>query len=556
MFVEEPVRPNTATGSRALQQHLFSLLQSCNNIKSLTQIHTQIVICSFSHKNFILVKLLSLYITSSHLLTAHKVFENIENPSTTVWNQIIRGHARSETPQKSVELYKQMVAKNEAEPDEFTYSFLLSACAKKSLFREGEQVHGRVLANGYCSNVFVKTNLVNLYAMKGGDSGVAEARKMFDEMSERNVVTWNSLLKAHLKCGDIDGARRVFDEMPQRNVVSWTTMISWCAHNGLCKQALSLFNEMGRARVGLDQVALVAALSACAELGNLKLGRWIHVYIEENFFVGRETLLVSLNNALIHMYASCGEIHEAYEVFRKMRRRSIISWTSIIMGFAKHGYANEALFLFEWLQNLGANEVRPDGTTLLGVLWACSHAGSVDKGRQIFECMTRRWGIEPRIEHYGCMIDLLSRAGLLGEACSLIYSMPMKPNDAVWGALLGGCRIHCNAELASDVAQKWAIELDPDHAAGYLVLLANVYATTKRWHDVAAVRQKMIEMGVRKPPGRSRVQINGVVHDFVAGDSTHKHASLIYKMLDEITRQSMWEGYKLDVSELFSVVEE
>ncbi|KAJ0047563.1 hypothetical protein Pint_16154 [Pistacia integerrima] len=346
MFVEEPVRPNTATGSRALQQHLFSLLQSCNNIKSLTQIHTQIVICSFSHKNFILVKLLSLYITSSHLLNARKAFENIENPSTTVWNQIIRGHARSETPQKSVELYKQMVAKNEAEPDEFTYSFLLSACAKKSLFREGEQVHGRVLANGYCSNVFVKTNLVNLYAMKGGDSGVVEARKMFDEMSERNVVTWNSLLKAHLKCGDIDGARRVFDEMPQRNVVSWTTMISWCAHNGLCKQALSLFNEMGRARVGLDQVALVAALSACAELGDLK------------------------------------------------------------------------------------------------------------------------------------------------------------------------------------------------------------------WHDVAAVRQKMIEMGVRKPPGRSRVQINGVVHDFVAGDSTHKHASLIYKMLDEITRQSMWEGYKLDVSELFSVVEE
>ncbi|XP_044476751.1 pentatricopeptide repeat-containing protein At5g66520-like [Mangifera indica] len=553
MFVKESVYHNTAISSRALQQHVFSLLQTCNDIKGLTQIHTQIVINKFYQKNFILVKLLSLYITSSSLLNAHKVFENVENPSTTLWNQMIRGYARSKTPQKSVELYKQMVTEKEAEPDEYTYSFLLSACGKNNLFREGEQVHGRVLANGYCSNVYVKTNLVNLYAMNGGDAGLLHARNMFDEMSERNVVTWNSLLKAYLKCGCVDEARRLFDEMPQRNVVSWTTMISGCARNGLCKQALSLFNEMRRARVRPDQVALIAALSACAELGDLKLGRWIHVYVEENFCVGREILKVSLNNALIHMYCSCGEIKEAYEVFRKMRQRSTVSWTSMIMGFSKQGYAEEALVLFECMQNL---EARPDEITMLGVLCACSHAGFVNEGRQFFEWMTQRLGIQPTIEHYGCMIDLLSRAGLLEEASSLIHSMPMKPNDAVLGALLGGCRIHCNAELASDFAQKLVGELDHDHAAGYLVLLANVYASAKRWYDVAAVRQKMIKMGVRKPPGRSRVLINGVGHDFVAGDSTHKHTSLIYKTLGEITSQTMWEGYNPDASELFSAVEE
>ncbi|KAK3228754.1 hypothetical protein Dsin_000635 [Dipteronia sinensis] len=555
MQVKKPIAANPSTTFRALQQHLFCLLQSCNGIQKLTQIHTQIIINGFSQKNFILVKLLSLYITAGNLLNAHKVFEKIESPNATVWNQMIRGHARSETPQNSVALYKEMVAKA-AVPDEFTYSFLLSCCAKYLLFREGEQVHARVLANGFCSNAFVRTNLMNLYVLKGDDSGIVYARCLFDDMCERNVVAWNTLLKGYVRCGDINGARRVFDEMPQRNVVSWTTMISGCAHNGMCKQALSLFNEMRRARVGLDQVALVAALSACAELGDLKLGKWIHSYIEETLCVGREPLLVSLNNALIHMYASCGEIELAYQVFRKMQWRSTISWTSMITAFAKQGYAQEALALFERMQSFGGNEARPDEITLIGVLGACSHAGFVDEGRRFFNCMNRSWGIEPRIEHYGCMIDLLSRAGFLDEACGLIQNMPMKPNDAIWGALLGGCRIHNNAELASQVAQKLLVELDPNNASGYLVLLANVYATTNRWQDVAAVRRKMVEMGVKKPPGRSWVQMNGVVHDFKADDKTHKHASLIYKMLAKISKHANLEGYERDISELLSEVEE
>ncbi|TXG68901.1 hypothetical protein EZV62_003836 [Acer yangbiense] len=350
---------------------------------------------------------------------------------------MIRGRARSETPQNSVELYKEMVAKA-AVPDEFTCSFLLSCCAKYRLFREGEQVHARVLANGFCSNVFVRTNLVNLYVMRGDDSGVVSARRLFDDICERNVVAWNTLLKG-------------------------------------------------------------------------------------------EPLLVSLNNALIHMYASCGEIELAYQVFRKIQWRSRISWTSMITAFAKQGYAQEALALFERMQSFGGNEARPDEITLIGVLGACSHAGFVDEGRRFFNCMNRSWGIEPRIEHYGCMIDLLSRAGFLVEACGLIQKMPMKPNDAIWGALLGSCRIHNNAELASHVAQKLLVEVDLNNAAGYLVLLAN---------DVAAVRRKMVEMGVKKPPGRSWVQMNGVVHDFKADDKTHKHASFIDKILAKISKHA------------------
>ncbi|KAE8124002.1 hypothetical protein FH972_018914 [Carpinus fangiana] len=551
MLFEEYIPANPKGSSRAIQQHLFSLLQSCNTLKKLSQIHAQIFINGFTQKNYILVKLLSFYVASDNLKHALGVFENIENPSATIWNQIVRGHARSETPEKSIELYNKMVAA-EAKPDGFTYSFLLSACARAGLLREGEQVHGRVLANGYCSNLFVQTNLVNLYAAGGGASGVAYARSVFDEMVERTVVSWNSLLSGYIRCGDNDGARIIFDEMPERNVISWTTMISGCAQNGRYRQALSLFGEMRRARhVELDQVALIAALSACAELGNLNLGKWIHGYIKEKMSVRNQPLLVSLNNALIHMYASCGVIDEAYKVFSKMPWKNTVSWTSIIMGLAKQGRGEEALNIFRSMLSSGVNQVRPDEITFIGILCACSHAGFVDEGRHLFKSMNHTWGISPKIEHYGCMVDLLSRAGFLDEAYRLVETMPIRPNDAIWGALLGGCRIHKNVELASHVTQKLAVELNPGQAAGYLVLLSNVYATAKRWKDVVTVRQKMVEMGVKKPPGRSWVQINGAVHDFVAGDSAHKHAPLIYEMLGEITRQAHQEGYKMDVIEAF-----
>ncbi|KAK2981383.1 hypothetical protein RJ640_003343 [Escallonia rubra] len=554
MLVEEAI-PVSPTSPRARQQHLFSLLQNFNTIKKATQIHTQIITNGFSQKNSILLKLLSLYISSDHLHHVHQVFKGVRNPSTAVWNQIIRSYAKGGTPRKSLELYNQMQASN-ALPDSYTYSFAINGCAKAGQLREGEQVHARVLANGFFSNVFVQTNLVNLYAVGGGEAGLANARKVFDEMTERSVVSWNSMLAGFVRCVDFDGARRVFDQMPERNVVSWTTMVSGYAQNGRCKQALALFREMQRARVELDQVTLVAALSACAEIGDLKMGRWIHAYIDGNFRFGNQPLKVSLNNALIHMYASCGVIEEAYDVFIQMPQTSTVSWTTMITGFAKQGQGKEALTVFRWMQSLDGSGAKPDEITLVGVLCACSHAGFVDKGRRYFKCMNKKWGIEPRIEHYECIVDLLSRAGFLDEAHRLVETMPMKPNDAVWGALLSGCRIHKNVELASQIAQKLAMELDPDQAAGYFVLLSNVFDTAQRWKDIVTMRQKMLGMGVKKTLGRSWVQVAGIVHDFLAGDRTHKHTLPIYEMLAGITQQGKQEGYKPDISQALLGVEE
>ncbi|XXG42406.1 hypothetical protein AAC387_Pa01g2697 [Persea americana] len=533
--------PLPTSNSRAVQQHLFSLLNNNKTpmrMRDLAQIHAQIVLNGYTQKNFVLSKLLFLLISSGNLHHAHQAFQHIHSPSTPTCNHIIRAFSLSPTPHQSLLTYTtRMQPSPNAHPDTHTFSFLLASCSAMgpslAASREGEQIHARVVSGGFYSNVFVQTNLVNMYYCSGRDGEAAnKARRVFDEMPQRSVVTWNSMLAGLLRLNDVDAARKVFDDMPERNVVSWTTMVAEFARSGKCKQALVLFREMRRANVEPDQVALVAALSACAELGDVELGRWIHAYSNSNsllFQQGQQQRLVSLDNALIHMYAKCGLVEEAYRIFREMPRRSTVSWTTMITGFAMHGRGEDALAIFKQMVN--TRGVEPDDVTFIGVLCACSHAGLVDEGRRYFEMMIRECRIEPRIEHYGCMVDLLSRAGLLDEAYELVTTMPMEPNNAVLGALLGGCRIHKDVELASRVGG-W---LYPDD---HLVLLANVYAAAKRWDGVMRAWERMAKMGVRKPAGRSYIQVNGVIHDFVAGDETHQEAADIYKIVREVMTQA------------------
>ncbi|GAB2223881.1 hypothetical protein Droror1_Dr00004625 [Drosera rotundifolia] len=211
---------------------------------------------------------------------------------------------------------------------------------------------------------------------------------MFNEMCERNVAIRNTLMAGCFVSGDVEGVGRVFDEMPERNVVSWTMMVSGCAKHGRCVRALELFQKMRRCGFGLDQVALVSALSACAELGDLELGRCIHSYVKRSFDGRKHEISITLHNALIHMYASCGVLEEANEVFKDILRRNTVTWTSMISGYAKHGYGEEALRVFEWMRNL---DVVPDAVTFIGVLSACGCAGYVEKGEHCFKEMKEKW---------------------------------------------------------------------------------------------------------------------------------------------------------------------
>ncbi|KAK4491299.1 hypothetical protein RD792_002035 [Penstemon davidsonii] len=283
----------------------------------------------------------------------------------------------------------------------YTYNFFINGCTKGRLYGDGEQVHVKVLRSGVCSNVHVGTSLVDFYVKCGGDDCVVKAKHMFDEMPDIYVVSWNSLLLGCFRCGGLDDAQRLFDEVPERSVVSWTTMIAGCLQNGRCKEALE-----------------------------------------------KTRVLVRLNNALIHVYSSCGEIDAAFAVFQAMEQQTIVSWTSMITGFAKHGYGDDALSMFQRMISMEKKDIKPDEITFLGVLSACSHSGYVDEGRHYFKTMIETWGIEPKIEHYG---------------------------------------IYKNIELASDVAD-W--------------LLKELYAAAKRSHESAGMIYDVLDEVTREARGQ------------------------------------------------------
>ena len=340
------------------------------------------------------------------------------------------------------------------------------------------------------------TSLVDAYASA---RQLGDARKVFDEMPCKSVPAWNCMLAVYVLCGELDAALRFFGhEMPCRDAVAWTTVIGGCANSGRATEAVELFMGMRKARVKDDAVTMVALLTACAELGDLERGRWVHARVD---WEGRQRRTVLLDNALIHMYVKCGAVEDALHLFLMMPKRSTISWTTMISGLAMHGRAQEALDLFHRMQE------RPDSATLLAVLQACSYAGRIDDGQRYFESMERVYGITPEIQHYGCMVDMFCRWRQLHEALELVEKMPFQSNEGAWGAILSGCRREGNLELAAKATDR-LVELQPERAAGHLVLLSNMYAGIGQWEQARMVRERVATLNAQKPAGRSWVNQN------------------------------------------------
>ena len=274
--------------------------------------------------------------------------------------------------------------------------------------------------------------------------------------------------------------------------------------------------------VETDYITLVAVVSACAEVGALGLGMWVHRLVLRQ----RLERNVRVANSLIDMYARCGQVNLAAQVFRSIRKRTVVSWNSMIVGFAANGRCTDAIELFEEMRRQG---FKPDAVTLTGVLTACSHAGLTEHGLRYYDLMTTEYGVAARMEHYGCVVDLLGRAGRLDEAMHVVETMPMRPNEVVLGALLAGCRTHGNLDMAEQMMQH-LFELDPQGDANY-VLLSNIYAAVGKWDGAGKVRSLMKARGVKKRPGHSTVEIDGDVHEFVSGDQSHPLAGEIGQML-------------------------
>ena len=339
-----------------------------------------------------------------------------------------------------------------------------------------------------------------------GDLNCAE--NLFLEIVSPDLPTWNSFLKAHLRGGAIRQACKLFDEMHDRNVISWTCMIDGLVKGGEDRRALGVFRGMlGSGGAAPNEFTMSAVLAACGNIGALEQGKWVHRYIRKS---GMSVDAV-LGTCLIDMYAKCGSIDRAYQVFDEIPERDVQMWSSMIAGFAFHGRTNQSLALFEQMIVLG---VAPNAVTFIGILSACAHSGWIEKGEAIFNRMRSDFGILPSIQHYGCLVDLYARAGLVRKAMDIVNSMPMEPDLLVWGALLSGSRIHGIVD-ACQISLEKMVSMDPNNSTAH-VLLSNLYAKLGRWTEARQIRGMMEERGIRKTPGCSLVEIDGVIHEFSA----------------------------------------
>ncbi|KAI3742765.1 hypothetical protein L1987_60460 [Smallanthus sonchifolius] len=463
----------------------------------------------------------ALLLTSSTVPETHQPNSHKPTPET-----LENDFSESDSPDDAVRLFNRLCTYGVC-LNAFTLTFLLKACTKLSDGLGGRIVHWFIEKLGFQSNLFLQNSLVHLYA--------------------RDVVTWNILIKHLVKRGDVDEAYGLFATMPERNVRSWTSMIMGFVHGGRPKDAIELFTRMEEERLCPNEVTVVAVLAACFDLCALDLGKRIHEFSNQSGFKQN----VRVCNTLLDMYIKCGCLEAACGVFEEMEDRTVVSWSAMIQGLAINGKGEEALTLFS---KMIQSQIKPNGVTFIGLLHACSHMGMVNAGPKYFASMSRDYGIVPQIEHYGCMVDLLSRARLLKEAREFIKNMHIKPNGVVWGTLLGGCRVHKNIELAEE-AIKHLLELDPLND-GYYIVLSNIYAEAKRWKDAAKVRKLMREKGVKKTPGSSSISVDGVVHEFVAGDETHPQTEAIQERWEELLEEMRIKGYVPNTSVVLLDIEE
>ncbi|KAG8489965.1 hypothetical protein CXB51_016035 [Gossypium anomalum] len=482
--------------------------------------------------------LIHMYSLCGQMEMARRVFDISCKTDVITWNVIITGYNKTKQFNETSKLFDEMV-KNGVVPSSVTLVSLLSACSKLRDLKVGKLVHEYI---GKCEikpNMILENALMDMYSACGE---MDVAIWIFDRMKTRDVISWTTIVSGFINKGEIDLARTYFDQMPEKDYVSWTAMIDGYIRVNCFKEALILFREMQASNIQPDEYTMVSILTACAHLGALQLGEWIKAYIDRNKVKND----VFVGNALIDMYFKCGSVAKAKRVFFEMPRRDKFTWTAMIVGLAINGHGEEALSMF--FEMLRAS-IKPDEITYIGVLCACSHAGLVNEGRKFFATMTAEHGVEPNVAHYGCMVDLLGRAGHLQEACEVIKNMPMKPNTIIWGALLSACRVHKDVGIAK-MAAKNILELDPKNGAVY-VLLCNIYAYCKKWDSLHELRESMMHRGIRKTPGCSLIEMNGVVQEFVAGDQSHPRSKEIYSKLDNMTRDLKLAGYSPDTSEVF-----
>ncbi|KAJ9555523.1 hypothetical protein OSB04_010137 [Centaurea solstitialis] len=509
-LANDGVRPDEYTFS--------SIVNACAGptaaIEQGKQFHVVLIKGGYNNNLCVSNALVTMYAKQGNIESANKVFQRQPERDLVSWNSMISGYAQSSDVDGAVGVFRQLV-NNGVRPNEYLFSCILNVCAgPTAAIEQGKQFHVGAIKEGYNDDLSVCNALVTMYAKKGN---IESANKVFQRQPEQDLVSWSSMISGYANCGDVDGAVRVFRRL---------------VNNG----------------VRPNEYTFSCILDACASpTAGVEQGKQFHVgAIKEGY---NDDLCVS--SALVNMYAKRGNIESANKVFQRQPERNLVSWISMISGYAQNGYGKKALEIFEELrkENLEMNDI-----TFIVVITACTHAGLVDEGERYFDMMVNNLNIDPTPQHYSCMVDLYSRAGLLEKAMALIDGMPFPACPTIWRSLLAACRVHKNVELGKLAGDK-LMSLQPQDSAAY-VLLSNLYATAGDWQELAKVRKLMVVRNIKKVVGFSWIEIKNKTYSFVAGDTSHPSSGLIYTKLKELGLRLRDAGYLPDTSYVLHDVED
>ncbi|KAG8084806.1 hypothetical protein GUJ93_ZPchr0010g7679 [Zizania palustris] len=528
------------------------------------------------------------------LASARVVFDGLIEKTVVVWTLLISRYVQGECAEEAVELFLEFF-EDGFEPDRYTMSSMISACTELRSVRLGQQLHSLALRLGLASDGCVSCGLVDMYAKLNIEQSIDYSKKVFERMPKHDVMSWTALISGYVQCGvqenkvmallgemlnenirpnhityypilkacanisDQDSGRQVHAHVIKFSLASVYTvgnaLVSMYAESGCMEEARRVFDQLyeenmisfrnerssapldhpsTRMDVGVSSSAFASLISAAASVGMLTKGQQLHAMSLKAGF-GSDRFI---SNSLVSFYSRCGYLEDACQSFDELKYRNVISWTSMISGLAKHGYAERALSLFCAMISAG---VKPNDVTYIAVLSACSHVGLVKEGKEYFRSMKKDHGLIPRMEHYACMVDLLARSGHVKEALELINKMPLKADALVWKTLLGACRTNDNIEIGA-IAANHVIELEPRDPAPY-VLLSNLYADAGLWDKVARIRSAMRDKNLNKETGLSWIEFENTAHEFRAGDTSHPRAQDIYAKLDSLIREIKCMGY-------------
>ncbi|KAH7661954.1 TPR-like protein [Dioscorea alata] len=513
---------------------LSSVLPACSRLELFStgkEIHAYALRNDGLFENsFVACALVDMYCNFGKVDEGRYVFDRVSEKRLGIWNAMISGYAQNGLYEEALDQFIQVETIASLMPNATTLASVLPACVCSETFPDKESIHGYVVKRGLECDKYVQNTLMDMYS----------------------------------RVGKLDVARRIFNGMEARDVVSWNTMITGCIICGHFSEAFHLLSQMQRTRNTDDEIdtdavvhtnykpnniSLITVLPACAILAALAKGKEIHAYAVRNF----SSSDVAVGSALVDMYAKCGCLTLSRRVFDRMSKRNVITWNVLIMAYGMNGQGEEALRLFQDMVIGG--EAKPNEVTYIAVFAACSHAGMVDKGVDLFHKMRKDHEVEPTAEHYACVVDLLGRAGKLEEAYHLITTMkPGIQQAAAWSSLLGSCRIHHNVKLG-ETAANHLFELEPNVSSHY-VLLSNIYAAAGLWDKAMEVRNKMKELGVKKEPGYSWIEVGDQVHQFRAGDSLHPQSAEVHAFLEKLWSKMRKEGYVPDTSCVLHNVDE